>query len=76
MARQGGWHWHPLWPDTHADIERLIEDGLYDPKFHGGPIPTHLGIFNPRLNAVYRIAVQSIPAEVIAEVCRGVIGYT
>jgi hypothetical protein len=37
---------------------------------------THLGIFNPRLNTAYRIAEAAIPAETIAEVERGVIGYS
>jgi len=37
---------------------------------------THLGIYNPRLDAVYRLPVASIPAEVIAEVSGGdVIGF-
>jgi hypothetical protein len=40
-----------------------------------GPIPTHIGIYNPRLDAVYRLAVDSIPADIIAEVSRDVIGY-
>jgi hypothetical protein len=37
---------------------------------------THLGLFNPRRNAVYRIPVASIPPEVIHEVSRNVIRYT
>ena len=36
---------------------------------------THLGVFNPRLNVVYRLALADIPAEVTAEVSRDVIGY-
>lgn len=35
---------------------------------------THLGIFNPRMNAVYRLAVDDIPADVIKTVRRDVIG--
>ncbi|MGX9348419.1 hypothetical protein [Microbacterium sp. KNMS] len=35
---------------------------------------THLGIFNPRLNAVYQLAVDDIPAHVIKTVRRDVIG--
>ena len=35
----------------------------------------YLGIFNPRLNTVYRIAVTDIPEDVIKEVEREVIGY-
>jgi hypothetical protein len=33
------------------------------------------GVYNPRLNAVHRLAVDSIPAEVIIAVERDVIGY-
>ncbi|WP_218778590.1 hypothetical protein [Microbacterium esteraromaticum] len=36
---------------------------------------THLGVFNPRLNAVYRIALADVPADVVATVSRDVIGY-
>ncbi|MFT3945222.1 MAG: hypothetical protein QM705_15565 [Ancrocorticia sp.] len=36
---------------------------------------THLGVFNPRLNTVYRIAVADVPAQVLDEVSREVIGY-
>lgn len=36
---------------------------------------THLGVFNPRLNTVYRIAVSDISKEVIREVSIEVIGY-
>lgn len=35
---------------------------------------THLGIFNPRVNALYRLAVSNIPADVIETVRRDVIG--
>lgn len=35
----------------------------------------YLGIYNPRLNTVYRIAVTDIPEDVIKEVERDVIGY-
>ena len=35
----------------------------------------YLGIYNPRLNEVYRISVDVIPRDVIAEVDRDVIGY-
>ena len=34
-----------------------------------------LGIYNPRLNCVYRLNVTQIPSEVIAEVSAKVIGY-
>jgi hypothetical protein len=36
---------------------------------------TDIGIFNPRLNAVYRLPVEAVPTETIAEVERDVIGY-
>jgi len=36
---------------------------------------THLGIYNPRLNEVYRIALAVIPPNVVEEVSRDVIGY-
>ncbi|MFJ3956366.1 hypothetical protein [Arthrobacter sp. NPDC090010] len=36
---------------------------------------THLGVFNPGLNTVYRIKVAGIPDDVITEVSRDVIGY-
>jgi hypothetical protein len=35
----------------------------------------YLGIYNPRLNTVSRIAVADIPKEVISEVEKEVIGY-
>lgn len=35
----------------------------------------YLGIYNPRLNEVYRISVDDIPDDVIVEVERDVIGY-
>lgn len=35
----------------------------------------YLGIYNPRLNEVYRISVDDIPRDVITEVDRDVIGY-
>ncbi len=34
-----------------------------------------LGIYNPRLNCVYRLNVSQIPSEVIAEVSTEVVGY-
>ena len=36
----------------------------------------YLGVYNPRLNEVYRISVDAIPRDVIAEVDRDVIGYS
>lgn len=35
----------------------------------------YVGIFNPRLNVVYRLAVNQVPEEVIAEIETDVIGY-
>jgi len=35
----------------------------------------YLGIYNPRLDTVYRIAIDRIPVEVITEVSHDVIGY-
>ncbi len=35
----------------------------------------HLGIFNPRLNTVYQIALDEVPPEVVREVSSDVIGY-
>lgn len=36
---------------------------------------THLGVFNPRLNTVYRISLDDIPAGTVDEVSRELIGY-
>ncbi|MFF8818062.1 hypothetical protein ACF07D_08715 [Leucobacter sp. NPDC015123] len=36
---------------------------------------TQVGIFNPRLNTVHRLAVAEVPAEVIEIIRRDVIGY-
>lgn len=36
---------------------------------------TQLGVFNPRLNAVYQIALADVPSEVVSTVSRDVIGY-
>lgn len=36
---------------------------------------TYLGIFNPRMNMVYQLAIGDIPAEVLEIVRRDVIGY-
>ena len=48
--------------------------GLYSvhPEFQS---IKYLGIYNPRLNQVYRIAVADIPEDVIREVEEKVIGY-
>lgn len=35
----------------------------------------YLAIFNPRLNRVYQLNVNNIPADIIAEVEKEVIGY-
>lgn len=36
---------------------------------------THVGIFNPRLNTVHRLAVAEVPADVIQIIRRDVIGH-
>lgn len=36
---------------------------------------THVGIFNPRMNAMYRLAIEDVPADVIETVRRDVIGH-
>lgn len=36
---------------------------------------THVGIFNPRLNVVYRLAVVDVPPEIIDTIRYDVIGY-
>ncbi|ANP73021.1 hypothetical protein PA27867_2069 [Cryobacterium arcticum] len=36
---------------------------------------THLGIFNPRLNTVYRFAYADVPGDVVSAVSHDVIGY-
>lgn len=35
----------------------------------------YLGLYNPRLNTIYRMAVEDIPADTIAQVEHDVIGY-
>jgi hypothetical protein len=42
------------------------------PQFDG---ITHLGVFNPRLNIVHRVALADIPVEILKEVSHDVIGY-
>lgn len=36
---------------------------------------THIGIFNPRLNVAYKLDMRSVPEDVIAMICRDIIGY-
>jgi len=36
---------------------------------------THVGVFNPRLNTVYRVALKTISAETMEKVSHDVIGY-
>jgi hypothetical protein len=36
---------------------------------------THLGVYNPRLNTVYRIALADVPSDVVGAVACDVIGY-
>ncbi|MDT0157243.1 hypothetical protein Q9R19_06345 [Microbacterium sp. ARD32] len=47
------------------------ESGL--PEFAG---LTHVGLFNPRLATVHRLAVADVPAETIQTIRRDVIGYS
>jgi len=75
IGRDGNWCWQVGNPPVQPDLQRLLEYGLYDPRIHGGPIPTRLGIYNPRLDAVYLLSVTDIPADVITAVSRDVIGY-
>lgn len=85
MVERSDWNWQPLWNTTHLmskeewagtwDLEAYLRDNHVWPDDLHGPAPTHIGIYNPRLNAVYRLAIGSIPADVIAEVARDVIGF-
>lgn len=63
-------------PSSKHTLQILIywRMGLHSvhPEFKG---IKYLGIYNPRLNMVYRIDVDSIPADVISEVEKDVIGY-
>ncbi len=64
-------------PPTSAHTLQLLMYYLMgvrsgQPQFDG---ICHLGIFNPRLNTVHRIAVADVPPSVQAEVSRDVIGY-
>ena len=63
---------------TKDDIRRLIRLSLteFRTEFRSARSrQCYLGIYNPRLNEVYRISVDGIPQDVIAEVDRDVIGY-
>ncbi len=85
MARRSEWNWHPSWNWDHRmpeeqwrevwDLEQYLRTQRTWPDDLRGPMPTHIGIFNPRSNTVYRLAVSSIPAEVVEAVERDVIGY-
>lgn len=85
MARQSDWNWTATWNWDHKtpieewretwDLDGYLRDNRSWPDDLHGPTPTHVGIYNPRLNAVYRIAISSIPAEVLEEVSREVIGF-
>lgn len=86
MAQRSDWNWTPLWNYDHTtpeadwrktwDLDEYIRENRAWPEDLRGPTPTHIGIYNPRLDAVYRLAVASIPAEDIAKVSRDVIRYT
>lgn len=85
MARRSGWNWRPNWNWDHAlpasewskvwDLDDYLRKHRAWPEDLQGPVPTHLGIYNPRLNSVYRLDVDKIPEEVITAVERDVIGY-
>ena len=85
MARRSDWNWRPTWNWDHTtpleewvdtwDLDDYLRKHRAWPDDLLGPTPTYMGIYNPRLDAVYRLAVDSIPAEVINEIERDVIGY-
>jgi len=85
MASRSNWNWKPSWNWDRVtpveawcdgeDLESFVRENNAWPDDLRGPVPNHLGVYNPRLDAVYRIAVDSISAETIAEVSRDVIGY-
>jgi hypothetical protein len=85
MARRGDWAWRALWnsPNRYPeaewsemfDLDDYLRDNQSWPDDLRGPVPTHIGIYNPRLDLVHRLAIASISAEIIAEVERDVIGY-
>jgi hypothetical protein len=85
MARRSNWNWNATWNWNRTmseaewrdvwDLDAYVRENRAWPDNLNGPAPTHIGIYNPRLDAVYRIAVASIPPEVIAEVSHDVIGY-
>lgn len=85
MAQRSDWNWRPTWAWTHTTpLEDWVDTwdlGDYLRKYRAwpedlrGPTPTHIGIYNPRLDAVYRLAIESLPAEVVAAVKRDVIGF-
>jgi hypothetical protein len=84
MARQSDWNWKPTWNFDHRltesewremwDLDEYLRKNRCWPDDLRGPAPTHIGIYNPRLDTAYRMAVSSIPAENIEAVSRDVIG--
>ncbi|MEO5535343.1 MAG: hypothetical protein ABIR17_09465 [Pseudolysinimonas sp.] len=85
MARRSDWNWRPTWHWDHStsepdwleawDLDDYLLKNRAWPDDLRGPAPTHIGVYNPRLDAIYRLAVDGIPADVIEEVSREVIGY-
>lgn len=85
MARRSDWNWRPTWnwdrtmPEADWrevwDLDDYLAKNRAWPNDLRGPVPTHLGVYNPRLDAVYRIAVERIPGSILAAVERDVIGY-
>jgi hypothetical protein len=85
LARRSEWNWHPTWNWNERlteadwcevwDLDEHLRRNRAWPDDLRGPAPTHIGVFNPRLDAVYRLDVASIDPEIIAIVEREVIGY-
>jgi len=85
MARHSDWDWKPSWNWDHKmseedwldiwDLDSYIRENRAWPNNLRGPAPTHIGIYNPRLDTVYRLAIDRIPPETITAVERDVIGY-
>ena len=85
MARRSDWNWHPTWNWGHTtseadwreawDLDKYLKKHRTWPDDLHGPVPGHIGIFNPRLETVYRLRVEDIPEEVIDTVEREVLCY-
>jgi hypothetical protein len=85
MAHRSDWRWTVTWNWGHTmseadwpgdwDLDAYLREHRAWPEDLHGPTPTHIGIYNPRLDTVYRLEVDSIPADAVAEVSRDVLGY-